>query len=1072
MTDLTSVNLKIQRIWKDWQAVEFLGAGTYGEVYRCVFKGDENCEAVVKIITVPKNEADAADFDDSELKARIAQGYSDEAQALRESLAKAATLNNAADIVNIEDYAVSPSENGIGYDALIRMEKLVPISQMSAFDEREGVKVGIDVCTALEEAYKSGVIHGNIKPGNIFATEFGTYKLGDFGLADVLDVSASDKTVYIGAPKFVAPELAKGYEKGILSDIYSLGMVLYEILPEAVCPELADVLKKACAENPYKRFSDAAEFKQALVNVYTALMFNTATANLSANAGITEVFDLHGGADSETAYEEQLASSAAVLSHVEDDFDIDEYSAAFDNDDGPIMVYYNPAEKKPRKEIKTSTIILLAILGLLLLGIIALGAAKIIGALTSDSPGGDLPETEMVNVQLLTIDSLPAKLEYRLEEPIDLEGLVLTAHYSDGTSKTLTEGFIVSPKCAEYAGKNEITLMYGDIYVTFNVNVSGARLNMLTMLSPPRKTVYAIGEEYDFGGLTLLASYDDGEEIQVSEGFVYDSSVADELGDKVVKVFYGTKSVDISVSVVETSVKAMVIKTLPSRLNYFIGESLDVSGMRLNVTRNNGDMTTVSTGFTVSPEVFTEKGTQTVTITYGDKSVSFDVDVDGALLNNIEIASMPKKTSYFAGETLITDGLAINEVYTDGTVKKVTTGFAVSPKVLSGNGNQYITVSYNGKKTGFNVSVKGVGVTELSVKTNPTKLDYTEGETIDVSGLTLSVIYSDGVLETVSAENVTVSPTVFESAGFCPVTVSYKGVSTVFYVNVAEPVTLNGTCGNSVKWTLKQGVLTISGQGYMDDYEYGKAPWAGYESAISSVVIENGVVSVGDYAFSGTAVKKITIPDSVNSIPDTALYSCTLLSEISVSSGNRQYKSSGGILYSKDMTKLLAYPAAKSDTTYIIPDTVTTIGGYEIFSGCGLREITIGESVYSIATGAFSGADKLEKIGVRSRNKMLTAVDGVLFSKNMSELICYPAVKAGESYTIPDTVRYIRAGAFRNAGMLESLFVPESVKQVGDYAFDGCGSLSEVSYALGKNNFEDITIGAGNEAFTDNVEYN
>ncbi len=1070
MRDLTSVNLKIQKIWNDWEAVEFLGSGTYGEVYRCVLGSDESCQAAIKIITVPKNSADAADLSDDGLREAAAKKYSEEAQALRESLAKAATLNNAADVVNIEDYAVVLSEGEIGYDALIRMEKLVPITEMGTFDEREGVKMGIDVCTALEDACKSGIVHGNIKPANIFATEFGTYKLGDFGLADLADVSNFDKTVYIGSPKFVAPELAKGYEKGVQSDIYSLGTVLCEILPEAVCPELAAVLKRACEENPYKRFGDASEFKQALVNVYTTLMFNTVTAKATGAAAITEIFDIGGAASDESAYEEQLASSAAVQSHIEDDFDVDEYSAAFENDDGPTAVYRTDGKKSEKNE-KKSTVILLVTLGLLLLGIITFGIVKLVGALTPDTPVDDFQETEEATVQTLTIDTLPSKLEYRLEEPISLDGLVLTAHYSDGTSKALTEGYIVSPKIAEYAGENEITLMYGDVYVTFAVNVSGARLNMLTMLSPPAKTVFAVGEDYDFGGLTLLASYDDGEEIEVFEGFTYENGVADSVGDKVVKVFYGTRSVDVAVTVVETSVKAMVIKTLPSRLNYFVGESLDVSGMRLNITRNDGDIATVSTGFTVSPEVFSEKGTQAVTITYGNKSVSFDVQVDAALLNNIEIASMPKKTSYYAGEALVTDGLTINEVYTDGTVKRVTSGFTVSPKVLTNQGKQYVTVSYKGKKTGFNVSVKGIGITELSVKTNPAKLDYTVGEAIDVSGLTLSAIYYDGAVETVLADNVTVSPTVFESAGFSPVTVTYKGISTVFYVNVAEPVTLSGTCGSSLKWTLADGVLTISGQGYMDDYEYGKAPWAGYESSVGSVVIENGVVSVGSYAFSGTPVKKITVPDSVNSISSTATYSCKLLSEISVSSGNRQYKSSGGILYSKDMTKLLAYPAAKADTAYTIPDTVTTIGGYKIFGGSELREITIGESVYSIASGAFSGADKLQKISVRSRCKQLTSVDGVLFSKNMNELICYPASREGGSYTIPNTVKYIRAGAFENAGLLKALSVPESVKKVGDSAFEGCKSLSQVSYASGEEEFADITVGSGNSAFTDNVIY-
>ncbi len=1070
MTDLTSVNNKIKRVWTDWRIVDAIGNGTYGEIYSAVLEGDQSCEAAVKVITVPKNEADALNVDDTQAFARITEEYTAIAKAVESELERMSLMKNVPSAACPEEYAVVRSENGLGYDILIRMEKLMPIS--GRFTEKEAVKLAIDICMALEAAEKAGIVHGNIKPSNIFSTDVGTYKLGDFGLASVLGAAVSDKTVYIDTPKYAAPELAGDTGADCRSDIYSLGKVLYELLPEAVSPCLADVLKKACAENPGERYTSAAELKQALVNVYTALMFGRAGGN-APDPMITEVFDISDSGDTDYAYEKQLEASAAVQSHFEDDFELNEYSAAFEEAYDAEDAFEPVKPKKTEKKVSVATIVLLIILALLLALIIVFGAVTLVKIFTP-VPGDEVTEETEVLSQLayLTVDVLPEKLEYRLEEPIDLDGLVLYAHYDDGTYIELTDGFTFSPKLAEYAGTNEITLMYGDLFVTFDVEVSGAALSVLTVVEPPEKSVFSVGEEYDFTGLVLEAAYSDGQTALITDNFSIVPAVADELGERTVKVSYGSKSVSIPVTVTESNIKALVIKSLPSRLNYFLGEKLDTSGMRLNVTRANGEIVTIGTGFTVSPSIFTDRGTQEVTITYGDKTVSFNVQVEGAVVNNIAIASMPEKTSYFVGESLITDGLAVKEVYTDGTTKRITSGFTVSPTVLSSEGKQKITVRYNGMKTTFSVSVSGVAISSVAVKTNPLKLDYVEGDTIDLTGLTLSAVYSNGVSETVSVENVTVSPTVLTTAGFTPITVNYSGLTAIFYVNVTEPIAVSGICDGTVSWELKRGTLTVSGTGEIGNYGYMNTPFSDYAGSITSVVVENGIISVGDYAFSGLSMQKITLPDTLKNVSATAFYGCTSLAEISVSSANRQLKSSGGILYSKDMTKLLAYPAAKSDTSYETPSTVTTVGGYEIFRGTALREIILGESVYSISPNAFSGASKLEKISVRSRNSILVSVDNVLFTKNMNELICYPAAKSETAYTIPNTVKYIRDYAFKDCVSLKSLVLPASIKRMGDYAFSGCKALSEVSYPLAEKDFTGIAVGSGNESLTNNVKFN
>ena len=94
----------------------------------------------------------------------------------------------------------------------------------------------------------------------------------------------------------------------------------------------------------------------------------------------------------------------------------------------------------------------------------------------------------------------------------------------------------------------------------------------------------------------------------------------------------------------------------------------------------------------------------------------------------------------------------------------------------------------------------------------------------------------------------------------------------------------SGTCGNNLTWDLNDGVLTISGTGVMNNYiTYNKAPWCNYNTSINSVIINNGVTSIGEYSFyECTALTSIIIPNSVTSIGGHAFHGCTNLSNINL----------------------------------------------------------------------------------------------------------------------------------------------------------------------------------------------
>ena len=201
----------------------------------------------------------------------------------------------------------------------------------------------------------------------------------------------------------------------------------------------------------------------------------------------------------------------------------------------------------------------------------------------------------------------------------------------------------------------------------------------------------------------------------------------------------------------------------------------------------------------------------------------------------------------------------------------------------------------------------------------------------------------------------------------------------------------SGTCGNNVRWKLSTGTLTISGTGAMADYKY-DSPWYDYHDSILSVVINDGVTSIGDNAFSGCiSLTSITIPNSVTSIGDKAFYWC------------------------------------KSLTSITIPNSVTSIGDEAFFWCESLTSITIPNSVTSIGKFAFRYCSKLTSPVYNAH------------------CFAYMPTRYSGAYAIPEGIKQIAGCAFYYCASLTSITIPNSVKSIGGYAFWGCSSLSSVT---------------------------
>ena len=241
-----------------------------------------------------------------------------------------------------------------------------------------------------------------------------------------------------------------------------------------------------------------------------------------------------------------------------------------------------------------------------------------------------------------------------------------------------------------------------------------------------------------------------------------------------------------------------------------------------------------------------------------------------------------------------------------------------------------------------------------------------------------------------------------------------------------------GSCGNKAFWSYQDGTLTISGSGTIDDYTPYDQPWNNYIGEIETIIIEEGITYIGDFAFYEHSVTNVSLPQTLTSIGDSAFAQCDALISISLP---QALQSIGA----------RAFSLCSSLPSITIPDSVTTIGSGAFYWCNSLSGINIPSSVKIIGDDTFFGC-YLSSINVASGNTIYASADGVLFNKDKTDLIAFPQAKTG-SYMVPRGVESISSHAFSYC-FISRVILPDTVKSIEEFAFYECEPLTGITIPL------------------------
>jgi uncharacterized protein YkuJ len=346
------------------------------------------------------------------------------------------------------------------------------------------------------------------------------------------------------------------------------------------------------------------------------------------------------------------------------------------------------------------------------LGIIAVGAVIMIGIAGCNT--------------LQSIEVKPTRTLYGQGQELDM---VVMGHYKKD-SQDITGQAAISGYDRGKPGEQTVTVSFKEKTETFTVTV--VPIAQIVIQQPPATQVFMQGDDFNSAGLVMQVEFENGavpsQRINSPQVSGYNK---DKAGVQTLTVNYYGKQASFDIRV--AGLTGIVVASPPSKTEYLAGEDLDLAGIVIKGTwEGMGEKPVNVTKAQVSGYNKDKAGVQTLTVDYSGKRASFDIRVAG--LTGIVVASPPNKTEYFVGEDLDLTGVLVNGIWEGMGEKPVNVtkeNFSSIDKTRAGKQN--VVVSYQGKTTSFSVTF--VAMQSIIIFRPPAKLNYENGEQLDIEGL-------------------------------------------------------------------------------------------------------------------------------------------------------------------------------------------------------------------------------------------------------------------------------------------------------------------------------------------------
>ena len=879
----------------EWRIKRFIGAGSYGRVFEIERRDefDTVYTGALKAVTIPSSQGELDEILADGMDMNGASTYfRDYVKELNREIALMSKLKGHSNIVSYEDHKMFPHEDGVGWDILIRMELLTPITsylkQNHTFTRREVIQLGMDLCKALEICQRYNIIHRDIKPANIFISETEDFKLGDFGVARIASASTGAST-RAGTVNYMAPEVFKGEKYTSNVDIYSLGLVMYQLLnnnrmplyppyPQPITPSsreraqaqrlsgaalpppanaegrLAEIVLKACAPDPAQRYDSPTVMRQAL----EAILYTEGEAKMIYPEGDTVPVPSTSGA---AAPEENDPNGET---------------------ERPVWGSTRADSEKPAKAEK------------------------------------DLPEC-LKNAR----DDAPLEQQFSLRE---LSGL--SKEEADALDLTLKPMPQPAP-AAEPAAPAVPQEPAADQTVRVETAQPAAPADDSTVrLMPGAVPVQTPAEDRTE---RVAAPVQPVQNVQESDKttFLFEAQAEKRRQEQQAK-----REAEEAARRKAAEEKEAELARIRAEKRAAEQAAAEEAARKAEAEQAAAAQAAQQQETPAAPAAPQKKGSK-LPLAIGGVAVAAVVAVGGFALAGRGGASSTAAAS--TADAIYTAG-----TYTataEGCLSDVTVTVTVSDKAITD-----VRVDASGETA----ELGGKAAEELPG-------EIIRSQSTDVDGYTGATLTSDAIkkaaadcIAQASGKKAASSQAASAAASS---TVASSTTASSLSQNAADLID-SGSCGKNATWELyKDGTLYIKGTGAMTDYDFDyntetkvtitNVPWyATHLSSIKKIVIESGITHVGAYSFMDCdAVTEVELPDTLTTIGENAFWMCDALKAIKIPSGVTEIGE-------------WAFSGCLGLTEVELPEGLKTIG-HMAFNDCGAETVTIPGSVKKIPSEAF-----------------------------------------------------------------------------------------------------------------------